>query len=268
MVLPRHLRHPTFMAAKDRAVGHNVGVGRAIATGLAACALALALAGALSGCGTTAHATGTPVATTTPAAPAVALQPVDRLRHHPRAVDPTAGAIAGAPPAGAAGTSATGGDALAQPQSDAEIRRELTASGIPAGSQALLTRGGLAVAPLDAPPQVQAVIAAANQIARLPYRYGGGHATWSDTAYDCSASISYAFAAAGLISAPMVSGELASWGAPGPGRWITVFANGGHTFMYVAGLRFDTGGLRVTGSRWQGTPRDTSGFAIRHPPGL
>jgi hypothetical protein len=66
----------------------------------------------------------------------------------------------------------------------------------------------------------------------------------------------------------MVSGELAQWGDPGPGRWITVFANGGHTFMYVAGLRFDTGGLSATGSRWQGTGRSTAGFAVRHPPGL
>lgn len=239
-----------------------------IVTLLAACAGAVVLAGALSGCGTNARATGTPAVTRTPAAPAVALQPVDRLRHHPRAIDPAAGAIAGAPGDGASTTSETGGESLPQPQSDAEIRRELAASGIPAGSQAILTRNGLAVAPLDAPPQVQAVIEAANQIARLPYRYGGGHATWSDTAYDCSASISYAFAAAGLISAPMVSGDLATWGDPGPGRWITIFANGGHTFMYVAGLRFDTGGLRATGSRWQATPRETSGFAVRHPPGL
>jgi cell wall-associated NlpC family hydrolase len=243
-------------------------VRRTIATLLATAASALALGGALGGCGTNARATGTAAATRAPTAAAVALQPVDRLRHHPRAVDPAAGAIPGAPGTGASTTTADGGDALPQPQSDAEIRRELAASGIPAGSQAVLTRGGLAVAPLDAPPQVQAVIAAANQIARLPYRYGGGHATWSDTAYDCSASISYAFAAAGLISAPMVSGDLATWGDPGPGRWITVFANGGHTFMYVASLRFDTGGLRATGSRWQATPRATSGFAVRHPPGL
>jgi len=132
----------------------------------------------------------------------------------------------------------------------------------------VLTRDGLAVAPLAAPAIVQTVIEAGNQIARLPYRYGGGHQTWIDTAYDCSASISFAFAAAGLITAPMVSGDLARWGDPGPGRWITVFANGGHTFMYVAGLRFDTGGLGATGSRWQASARATAGFAERHPPGL
>ncbi|HYV17138.1 MAG TPA: hypothetical protein VE972_14090 [Conexibacter sp.] len=221
-----------------------------------ATALVLA-ASALGGCGSTASSGGDRVARAS--AHADAPQAVDRLAAHPRAVDPSAGVSAGEPAADVA---------LARPRSDAEIRRELAASGIAAGAQATLTPVGLAVAPLGAPAAVQAVIQAANQIARLPYRYGGGHRTWIDTAYDCSASISFAFAAAGLISAPMVSGDLARWGRPGPGRWITVFANGGHTFMYVAGLRFDTGGLSATGSRWQGTPRSTTGFVVRHPPGL
>jgi cell wall-associated NlpC family hydrolase len=215
---------------------------------------------ALGGCGNATRAHASRMAA---APPAVVEQPVDRLRRHPHAVDPSAGAIPGA-----SAVTAGGGETLPQPLSDAQIRHELAASGISTGQSATLTRGGLAVAPLDAPPAVQAVIQAGNQIARLPYRYGGGHQTWSDTAYDCSASISFAFAAAGLISAPMVSGDLATWGQPGPGRWITIFANGGHTFMYVAGLRFDTGGLRATGSRWQATTRETSGFAVRHPPGL
>jgi len=195
--------------------------------------------------------------------PAGAPQAVDRLKPHPRAVDPSAGV-----PVGRSGVVQRVSAALPKPESDAQIRRELAASGIPSGATAALTSDGLAIAPLGAPPVVQAVIQAGNQIARLPYRYGGGHATWIDTAYDCSASISFAFAAAGLISAPMVSGQLAQWGEPGPGRWITVFANGGHTFMFVAGLRFDTGGLSATGSRWQATTRPTAGFAERHPVGL
>lgn len=225
---------------------------------------AAAIAAPLAGCGDGAPSAGAA------AAPASAPQAVDRLAHHPRAVDPSAGVPVGASGvvADASGSAAATSASLPQPQSDAEIRRELAASGISSGDRASLTADGLAVAPLDAPPVVQAVIQAGNQIARLPYRYGGGHATWIDTAYDCSASISFAFAAAGLINAPMVSGDLAHWGDPGPGRWITVFANGGHTFMYVAGLRFDTGGLRATGSRWQATSRSTVGFAERHPPGL
>ncbi len=224
-----------------------------------ATAAAALLAVPLSGCGGDAA----PAGAASP--PASAPQAVDKLRPHPRAVDPSAGVPAGT--SGVVSDSRASRD-LPQPKSDADIRRELAASGIPSGETAALTANGLAVAPLAAPAVVQAVIGAGNQIARLPYRYGGGHATWIDTAYDCSASISYAFAAAGLISAPMVSGDLAHWGDPGPGRWITVFANGGHTFMYVAGLRFDTGGLSATGSRWQGTPRGTAGFAVRHPPGL
>lgn len=220
-------------------------------------ALTAAVATAASGCGDDAPAAGAPARTE--AAP----QAVDRLRPHPRAIDPSAGV-----PAGRSGVLARGSASLPRPRSDAEIRRELAASGIPSGTTAMLTHDGLAVAPLGAPPVVQAVIQAGNQIARLPYRYGGGHATWVDTAYDCSASISFAFAAAGLISAPMVSGQLAQWGEPGPGRWITIFANGGHTFMFVAGLRFDTSGLTATGSRWQASARPTAGFAVRHPVGL
>jgi hypothetical protein len=228
----------------------------------AAAACAATGSAGLGGCGSATPAPGATVAAPPPIA-AVAPQAVDKLRRHPRVVDPSAGVLAGASPEDAARA-----DALPQPRSDAEIRRELEKSGIPGGDRAVLTRDGLAVAPLAAPAIVQTVIDAGNQIARLPYRYGGGHQTWVDTAYDCSASISFAFAAAGLISAPMVSGDLAQWGEPGPGRWITVFANGGHTFMYVAGLRFDTGGLRATGSRWQATARRAAGFAERHPPGL
>ena len=224
---------------------------------LLATAAAAALAPPLAGCGGDAPPAGAA------APPASAPQAVDRLRPHPRAVDASAGV-----PAGRSGVVEGTSAALPRPRSDAEIRRELAASGIPSGDTAALTRSGLAVAPLGAPPVVQAVIQAGNQIARLPYRYGGGHATWVDTAYDCSASISFAFAAAGLIGAPMVSGDLARWGEPGPGSWITVYANGGHTFMLVAGLRFDTGGLSATGSRWQATSRGTAGFAVRHPPGL
>ncbi|HEU4703091.1 MAG TPA: hypothetical protein VFS37_11475 [Conexibacter sp.] len=215
-----------------------------------------ALALGSSGCGSGASSAGAP-------APADAPQAVDRLKPHPRAIDPSAGV-----PAGGSGVIARDSASLPRPQTDAEIRRELAASGIPSGATAALTHDGLAVAPLEAPPTVQAVIAAGNQIARLPYRYGGGHATWVDTAYDCSASISFAFAAAGLIASPMVSGQLAQWGEPGPGRWITIYANGGHTFMHVAGLRFDTSGLAATGSRWQASARPAGGFAVRHPVGL
>jgi len=127
--------------------------------------------------------------------------------------------------------------------------------------------GGQAQAPAGAPSQVQLVIAAGNAIAGLPYLYGGGHAGFKDTAYDCSGSVSYALAAAGLVSSPMTSGAFMSWGEAGPGKWITVYANGGHAFMIVAGWRFDTSALSG-GTRWTRAMRPTGGFAARHPPGL
>jgi cell wall-associated NlpC family hydrolase len=195
---------------------------------------------------------------------------------HPQAVEPVAGAAAslsaGSVPAAAGVSVGPPAASLPRPQSNAEVRHELTESGMTASpNQATLTPGGLAVAPINAPAAVQEVIAAGNEIARLPYRYGGGHMTYEDTAYDCSGSISYVFAAAHLLDQTVVSGQLENWGDAGPGKWITVFANAGHTFMYVAGLRFDTVALAETGSRWSDTPADEpdlSTFSVRHPPGL
>ncbi len=128
--------------------------------------------------------------------------------------------------------------------------------------------GGQAQAPAGAPQAVQLVIAAGNAIAGLPYLYGGGHGGFKDTAYDCSGSISYALAAAGLVSSPMASGGFMSWGQAGPGKWITVYANAGHAFMVVAGWRFDTSALRQGGTRWTRSMRPPGGFVARHPPGL
>jgi hypothetical protein len=134
--------------------------------------------------------------------------------------------------------------------------------------KAKLLPNGLAEAPSDAPPEVQAVIAAGNEIATLPYIYGGGHASFHADGYDCSGSVSYALAAAGLVTSPMVSGAFESWGDPGPGRWITVYANAGHVWMEVAGWRFDTVALAEGGTRWSRGGGEFAGFVVRHPPGL
>jgi cell wall-associated NlpC family hydrolase len=200
---------------------------------------------------------------------------------HPQVVQPVAGAAAKVGRVGAVSAPAIAGvsvdpagapSSLPTPLSVTDIRKELAQSGMSASTtQATLTPDGLAVAPVGAPAAVGAVIAAGNQIARLPYRYGGGHMTYEDSAYDCSGSISYVFAAAHLLNHTVVSGELEHWGDPGPGKWITVFANAGHTFMYVAGLRFDTVALAETGSRWSGRSADEPDlktFSVRHPPGL
>ncbi len=114
---------------------------------------------------------------------------------------------------------------------------------------------------------VARVVAAANQIASTPYVWGGGHGGASG-GYDCSGSVSYALAAGGLLSSPLDSTGFMSWGEPGPGRRITVYANAGHAFMIVDGRRFDTSALSGGGTRWTSQMRSTAGFVARHPPGL
>jgi hypothetical protein len=136
------------------------------------------------------------------------------------------------------------------------------------GARARLLRDGTAQAPASAPSTVQAVIAAGNRIARLPYRYGGGHGNWNDTGYDCSGSVSYALHGAGLLRESVDATGFFRYGLAGPGRWITLYSNNSHAFMVVAGLRFDTSGRSQTGSRWQVEQRSPAGFIVRHPTGL
>ena len=165
--------------------------------------------------------------------------------------------------------------------SDAEIRAELEQledvqkqakkDALKAGPSGPLelTPGGNAKIPEGAPPAIAAIIGSANAIARFPYVYGGGHGSFVDTAYDCSGSVSYALAGAGLLDAPLTSGGLGEWGEPGPGRWVTIYANEGHVWMTVAGVRYDTSGRSgVFGSRWNANMRGTGGFKVVHPKGL
>jgi cell wall-associated NlpC family hydrolase len=136
------------------------------------------------------------------------------------------------------------------------------------GSTAILL-SGIALAPPDAPEAVQNVINNANMIVGRPYVWGGGHASFYSYGYDCSGSVSFALFGGGLIPEPLTSGSLEGWGEAGPGKWITVYANAGHTFMEIAGLRWDTvGDARGTGPRWHLAPTSTAGFVARHPPGL
>lgn len=115
---------------------------------------------------------------------------------------------------------------------------------------------------------VDQVIAGADAIATLPYRYGGGHGSFEDSAYDCSGSVSYALHAAGLLDAPITSTGFMSYGEPGPGQHITIYANPGHVYMVVDGRRYDTSARSLTGSRWSDVPRSAAGFVVRHPAGL
>jgi len=130
-------------------------------------------------------------------------------------------------------------------------------------------RDGYAVAPPSAPPAVQAAIAAGNRISGLPYAYGGGHGRGIASAYDCSGAASYVLQAAGVLRSPMPSSGFRKYGEGGQGRWISIYARRDHTFLVVAGLRFDTGwhGQR-RGPRWTTKSRPTDGSVVRHPRGL
>ncbi len=112
------------------------------------------------------------------------------------------------------------------------------------------------------------MIQAGNGIARTPYIWGGGHGKWLDKGYDCSGSVSFVLASAGLLSGHADVGPADVFGQPGPGKWVTIYASAGHVFLEVAGIRFDTGAQSVTGSRWAGDGRSTAGFVARHPAGL
>jgi hypothetical protein len=134
---------------------------------------------------------------------------------------------------------------------------------------AVLAPDGLtAMVPADAPPQVHDAIAAANRIVGKPYRWGGGHATVEDDAYDCSGAVSYALIGAGLLPGPSDSTGLKRFGEAGPGPWVTVFANASHTYAVIAGLRLDTSGTGGTGPRWHVEARSSSGYVARHPTDL
>ena len=136
------------------------------------------------------------------------------------------------------------------------------------GQMAVLGSDGLAAAPAGAPQAVKDVIAAANAIVGMPYLWGGGHGSFEASGYDCSGAVSYALNGGGLISSPMDSTGLTTWGEPGEGNWISVYGNSGHVYAVIAGLRWDTSGTGGTGPRWHTDMRDSSGFVARHPSGL
>jgi len=136
------------------------------------------------------------------------------------------------------------------------------------GARATVGADGLASAPAAAPEVVKRIIAAGNVIAKKPYIYGGGHGRWNDAGYDCSGSVSYALHGAGLLASPLPSSGFFNWGLAGPGAWVTLYTKSSHIFMVVAGLRFDTSGRSVHGTRWQTEQRSSAGYIVRHPTGL
>jgi cell wall-associated NlpC family hydrolase len=148
----------------------------------------------------------------------------------------------------------------------------LVTTGTVSGTVARMRTDGKAAIPRGAPRSVRAIIAAANQIIGKPYKWGGGHARLADRGYDCSGTVSYALIGAGLLAAPLVSGTFARWGSAGAGRWTTIYANKGHVYLEIAGLRLDTSAVGDpagrSGVRWRPAIGKRGGFHVRHVTGL
>jgi cell wall-associated NlpC family hydrolase len=160
-----------------------------------------------------------------------------------------------------------GGLTSTLPEAEETTETGTTETGPP--GKAMLVNGR-AIPPVDAPPAVKKVIAAANKIRTKPYIWGGGHGRWWDSGYDCSGSVSFALHGGGFLSSPLPSGPMESWGSAGRGRWITVYANAGHAYAVIAGLRWDTAGnTSGTGPRWHESTRAAASgpFVARHPAG-
>jgi hypothetical protein len=172
----------------------------------------------------------------------------------------------GMPPASA------GSNGAYKPRPAAERRRIAARTNAPSGlfpaERTAILLGGTALAPAGAPERIKGIISAANLIADKPYKWGGGHGGWRDNGYDCSGAVSFALAGGGLIDQPRTSGELQHWGEPGVGKWLTIYANAGHTYAVVAGLRWDTvGNARGSGPRWHPFDAYPENFEARHLPG-
>jgi peptidoglycan hydrolase-like protein with peptidoglycan-binding domain len=159
------------------------------------------------------------------------------------------------------------------------VLRQVVSTALAGGavSKATINSDGTATAPAGAPPAVQAMVAAANKIIDKPYIYAGGHGRWNDNGYDCSGAVSFALHGAGMLSSPEDSTELESYGAPGPGKWVTIYANAGHTWIVIAGIAFDTAHYGSTtpggsGPRWLSNPTgnlaDGGNYVVRHPAAL
>jgi peptidoglycan hydrolase-like protein with peptidoglycan-binding domain len=155
----------------------------------------------------------------------------------------------------------TGGNGYSAPEEESNPTEKATLS----------ADGRTAIAPDGAPQEVKDAIAAANRITDKPYKYGGGHGRFEDSGYDCSGAVSYALHGGGMLNRPLDSTGFMSWGEAGRGDWITVYANSGHAYVVIAGLRFDTSSAGASGGkgpRWRDKARSSSGYTARHPEGF
>jgi cell wall-associated NlpC family hydrolase len=216
------------------------------------------------------------LASALPGDPAASAQPPTHKRQtlpplpalHPTVVEPpvAAGAKTARTPAAEALPTGDPAPTRAATGGDRRARAADRLGGSVTNARAL--PNGVAVPPLVAPQAVRDIIQAGDEIARTPYVWGGGHGRWLDHGYDCSGSVSFVLASGGLLDHSMVAAEFMRWGAPGPGKWVTIYASPTHVFMRVAGIRFDTVARAQTGSRWVNEWTDTSRYVARHPAGL
>jgi peptidoglycan hydrolase CwlO-like protein len=152
-------------------------------------------------------------------------------------------------------------------ESSAALQKKIESAAPPGGQTATLVNGR-AIPPANAPVAVRSAIEAGNRIVGLPYVWGGGHGSFESSGYDCSGTVSYALHGGGFLSSPLDSSGLTTWGSPGPGSWITVYASSGHAYVVIAGLRLDTSGtVGGSGPSWSTEMRSSSGFVARHPDG-
>jgi peptidoglycan hydrolase CwlO-like protein len=175
---------------------------------------------------------------------------------------------AAAAAARAAAAAAAAAQARATQQSTQQTAAQATEQVNQEASGYAINTAGAVTAPPGAPAVVQEMFAAGDRIATLPYIWGGGHGSFVSAGYDCSGSVSYVLNAAGLLSAPEVSGDFESFGDAGAGQYVTIYANAGHVWMEIDGWRFDTVALAEDGSRWSQGGGEYAGFVVRHPSGL
>jgi peptidoglycan hydrolase CwlO-like protein len=149
-----------------------------------------------------------------------------------------------------------------------DLQKAIEPSAAPPNGQTATLVNGRAIPPANAPVAVRSAIEAGNRIVGLPYVWGGGHGSFESSGYDCSGTVSYALRGGGFLSSPLDSSGLTTWGSPGPGSWITVYAYSGHAYVVIAGLRLDTSGtVGGSGPSWSTEMRPSSGFVARHPDG-
>jgi hypothetical protein len=189
----------------------------------------------------------------------------------------TLGALPGSNEAGSGGAEATSSSCRA-PEGAGTIPLPLTP-----GTRTKILGSGLAATGQEAPQAVKNMVAAGNRLLSASYLYGGAHGTSLNTlgpAYDCSSAVSYLLHRGGVLgTSALDSSELSSYGQPGPGRFVSIYANAAHAFIYVGGLRFDTvedlaydsgPNAGKPGPKWR-VSASVPGWAswtVRHPPGL